>query len=349
MNCSFDTIVAGAGLAGACSALALSGTGDVLLTDPGGPAAGASGIGPGLANPLMARKGTPAWRADEAVTAVRDLAERVGCPLSGREVVRPAIGKRQARYFRRTAEDHPALATWVEPDEAADRWPWLGMEFGVLLARGGGACAMPDFVEAVVGRALAEGCTVRRDRVTGWQDDADGVDVRFAHGEMCRASRLLLCTGSDTPGLPGFRDQGLRLVKGQTVRIRRPAGLPPLPPISAKGYVVDEEDTLFIGSTYEHDFDHVEPTPGAGERLARRASRVIPALAGAEIVGRYAAVRAAPPGRRMPILGPVGPHGRVWVFTGLGSRGLLLAPLLSAEIPRYFLNPDTIPSDLTLP
>lgn len=349
MNCSFDTIVAGAGLAGACSALALCETGDVMLVDPDGPAGGASGIGPGLANPVMARKGMPVWRAEEALAAVRGLAERVGAPLRGDVVLRPSLGKRQGRYFRKTAREHPDLAEWIAPDEASERWPWLGVRLGVLLCPGGGACAIPEFVRSIVDLARRKGCTFRESRVSAWNADPTGVDVTFADGYVCRTERLLLCTGSDTAVLPGLPEQGIRRVKGQTVRIRRPPGLPSLPPISAKGYVVDEGDTLFIGSTYEHEFDDDAPTAGTGKRLVKEAAHVIPALAEAEIVGRYAAVRAEPPGRRMPILGPVGPHGRVWLFAGLGSRGLLLAPLLGAEIPGYFLNPDTIPSELTLP
>ncbi|NNF03329.1 MAG: FAD-binding oxidoreductase [Rhodothermales bacterium] len=366
MNCSFDTVVAGAGLAGACSALSLSEHGSVLLVDPGGPAAGASGIGPGLANPLMARKGTPAWRAVDALDAVRNLADRVGLPLTGRRVLRPATGKRQARYFRRTAEEHPALARWVDADAAADRWPWLGVRLGVLIARGGGACDIPAFVNNITDAAVDAGCTLRRDAVAGWREESDGVEVSFDGGAVCRAGRLLICTGADTPrlarsvgrhdpsraaesGYDAFPSLALTRIKGQAVRVRRPDALPPIPPVSARGYIVDAGDTLFIGSTYERRFDDEDPTPDAAERLVRRAAEVIPAISGAEIVDRVAAVRAAPPGRRMPILGPVGPHGRVWVFTGLGSRGLLLAPLLGAEIPRYFLNPGAIPAELTLP
>jgi glycine oxidase len=221
--------------------------------------------------------------------------------------------------------------------------------YGVLAADGGGSCDIPALVEGVVAAAIREGCEFRRAAAVGWRETSAGVEIDLSDGSRVDAERLLCCLGAGTPHLEQLPDLGLGLVKGQAARIRRPEGLPVLPPISAGEYIVDEGESLFVGSTYEHEFENAEPVPGVAERLVARAARIIPALAGACVIGRYAAVRAAPPDRRNPILGPIGPHGRNWVFTGLGSRGLMLAPLLGAEIPRYFHDPDTIPDEISLP
>jgi len=33
----------------------------------------------------------------------------------------------------------------------------------------------------------------------------------------------------------------------------------------------------------------------------------------------------------------------VWVFTGLGSKGLLMAPLLARDLARFFARPEALP------
>jgi glycine/D-amino acid oxidase-like deaminating enzyme len=54
------------------------------------------------------------------------------------------------------------------------------------------------------------------------------------------------------------------------------------------------------------------------------------------------------PGTRLPMVGPLPGYRRVWVFTGLGSKGLMTAPLLSARLPDFLRDPDQIPSDVAV-
>jgi len=44
-----------------------------------------------------------------------------------------------------------------------------------------------------------------------------------------------------------------------------------------------------------------------------------------------------------PLLGPLPDAERVWTFTGLGSRGLLSAPLLARHLLECLDAPETLP------
>jgi glycine/D-amino acid oxidase-like deaminating enzyme len=48
------------------------------------------------------------------------------------------------------------------------------------------------------------------------------------------------------------------------------------------------------------------------------------------------------------MLGPLPGRTRLWVFTGLGSKGLLMAPMLARELTDWFQHPDTIPAEIAV-
>ena len=73
---------------------------------------------------------------------------------------------------------------------------------------------------------------------------------------------------------------------------------------------------------------------------------MVPALAGAPLLDARAGVRVTVPGDRMPLLGPLPGRKRIWILTGLGSKGLMMAPLLARTLPHYLTNPSTIPVDV---
>ena len=92
MNTNFDTIIAGAGLAGASAAMALAKSGQrVCILDRSEFASGASGSGLALVSPMMSRKGRPVWK-------VREALDRLGRTDTG--LLRPASSLDQATYLR---------------------------------------------------------------------------------------------------------------------------------------------------------------------------------------------------------------------------------------------------------
>ncbi|MEQ9104099.1 MAG: FAD-binding oxidoreductase [Rhodothermales bacterium] len=373
MNCSFDTLVVGAGLAGACAAAELARHERVLLVDASHPAAGASGVGAGLASPLMGLRSRPPWRVREALPALDRLIDAADFrPHVRSGLLRSAMTPQQAEDCRKSAEEFPDMARWhAEPltGETTDPtdtkgWSFVRAPFGLLDIYGGMTLSIPEFVDAVVRLAVRRGAVTRFPaRLRRWHASAGAdacVTAHFADGAPVVARRMLLALGGGMlPPWCGELMRGqlprlhLHAVKGQSVRVARPAGLPPatdaaamLPSLSGAGYIVDEGDTFFVGSTYEHTFSHMEPDVDMGDALLDRAITMMPSLAGSPVVERLAGCRATVPGIRLPMVGPLPGTPGVHVFTGLGSKGLILAPLLAEEIPHYFRHPEAIPEEI---
>ena len=139
-----------------------------------------------------------------------------------------------------------------------------------------------------------------------------GPEVETAGGRF-PAAQVVLAAGWQGWALlpPPLRGSG---VKGQAALLR--ATPDDLPLVTHDGlYVVPHGDgTVAIGSTSERTWT----TPGpdrALEHLILRARDLIPALADAPVIERWAGVRPKPPGRE-PVAGPVPGLNGVWVAGG---------------------------------
>ncbi len=346
------TLIVGAGLAGACAALHLAGHGPVTVLDTRAPGEGTSGAAAGLVNPFMGQKARPAWRFEEALSALHaalDSASVAGL-FRPTGVLRPARDARQAEAFRERAAEHPAHATWLPAEAADELHPEVQAPHGALWIPNGGAIDLPAMIRALL---AASGAEVRsRVRVATFEEENERAWVETETGERIGAARVLLAVGDGFRHVPELAALPLHRVKGQTVRVTRPGGFTDLPSLSGLGYVVPGGDSLLVGSTYEHAFDHTRPTAEATADLLARAARMVPALAEAQVLEARAGVRVTAPTthspQRLPLIGPLPGRRRVWAFLGLGSKGLLTAPLLARDLSSFLRDTAAIPPAVRL-
>ena len=330
-----EVVVAGAGLAGAAVALALSATRDVLVLDDGVP--GASGAAAGIVNPFMGRAARPAWRHRDALDALDALLDAADAERLIRRtgVLRPARDDRQRGVFEDRAAQHDGL-DWLAPGAAADRFPDVVAPEGAMWVREGASVDLPGLARAALAIAERQGARLLSQRLTGWR--RDGADlVAETDGPSVRCRHLVLALGDGAHRLTALDALPLHRVKGQTLWLARPSSLAPdHPAVAGHGYVVPTADHVLVGATYEHDVTSTAPDPRRDAGLRQRAAALVPALAEADVLDRRAGVRITVPARvsprRLPLAGPLPGHGGVWILTGLGSKGLLMAPLLARAL-----------------
>ena len=342
---ALPVVVVGAGLGGACAALALGRTRPVVVLDAVGPAAGASGAAAGLVNAFTGRRARRAWRADEARAALDRLGDEAGVPVLASGVLRPASDPKQAAAFGRAAEAWPDEAVWVDAGASAERWPGACAPHGALWIPGGGHVSVPDLVRGALAASGRFGTETRWGvRLVGWRVDPEGLVAITDQGEI-RASALVLCPGADL--LPSLDRFAFGRVRGQTITLgaRLPAGFPA---VAAGTYIVPTNAGVVVGATYEHTFSGLAVDAAASVALRERAARLVPELAEAPVVSARVGVRLTVPAsvspERLPRVGEVAPG--VWLFAGFGSRGLLTAPLLAESLPDWLLDPPSVPAEL---
>ena len=166
-----------------------------------------------------------------------------------------------------------------------------------------------------------------------------------------RYDRVIFAGGLGVKKFPPLSDLPLTAVKGQSLLLKWPTNIPPLPfSLFSDGYVVmgKEGKTCIAGATFEREFKDDKPnTEVAYGLIKEKLLPFFPALNKAEILDCYAGIRAMPPTERaFPYLGKV--QEKYWFVTGLGSKGLLFHGYLGDILAQAILadNPSLIPPEL---
>jgi len=137
-------------------------------------------------------------------------------------------------------------------------------------------------------------------------------------------------------------------VKGQAALLRHDAGA--VPQIFAEGiHVIPHDDgTVAVGSTTERAFDRATTTDAQLDALVDTVRGLVPALADAPVVARWAGVR--PRARsRAPILGPIPGQPGHFVANGGFKIGFGMAPKVAEVMADLVLEGrDTIPDAFRL-
>ncbi len=135
-------------------------------------------------------------------------------------------------------------------------------------------------------------------------------------------------------------------VKGQSVLLEFDAG-PDAPQVFCKGihFVAHDNGTLGIGSTSERYFDDPQATDGQLDDLLRRAVEIMPQLAGARVLARWAGVRPRAI-TRAPLLGPWPGRAGHFIANGGFKIGFGMAPKVAEVMAGLVLEgADTIPPE----
>jgi len=241
---------------------------------------------------------------DEAEALDRELALRARFGLRA-ERLRPS----QARRIEPALAPTVRLALDVPDDHAVD----------------------PRLVVAALARAAERAGAVLRPR-------AEVVEVRPGEGVVLRggervaAERIVVAAGPWSGELAGIPDDArvpVRPVKGQSVRLRDPAGAGLVERVVRwdGGYLVPRSDGRYVlGATMEERGFDTAMTAGGVHDLLRDASELVPGVLELEVEELIAGLRPGTPDNA-PIVGsgPAAPE-LVWA-TGHYRNGALLTPV----------------------
>jgi glycine oxidase len=230
-------------------------------------------------------------------------------------------------------------ATRVRPSQARELEPALAPTIRLALELPDDHSVDPRLVLAALRSAcLAEGVELRERSsaaavLTGAGGAIGGVELHG--GERVPAPAVVIAAGTWSNELGGLPAEGripVRPVKGQTLRLRDPAG-PGLLRRAVRfeeGYLVPRADGRYVlgGTMEERGFDQA-PTAGAAYELLRDCHDLVPGVSELEIEELCVGLRPGTPDN-LPAIGAGTIEGLIWA-TGHFRNGILLAPL-TAEL-----------------
>lgn len=329
--------VIGGGIAGAALARAAraEGLAVTVIDDPDGMAA--SGNPAGLVTPALDAGGGP-----RAALYAQAFARAVQLY----EALPDAVVARQVLQLPQTERDPARFATVA----SQDLFEPGTMAIGAAPETGGPALAMRAalVVEPPAIVAAWSGQVVRRRVARLEREGAEhGGGWRLLDGGgqlIVRADRVALAAGAASAALAP--ELAPRPVRGQASWTDGVSTLP----VAFGGYAIPTRAGLLFGATHDRDDAAVDVRAEDHARNLATLAKGLPALA-KQLAGRAfegrAAVRATT-SDRLPLAG-VRPDG-VLVLTGLGSRGLCLAPLLAEHLVAKALDlPSPLPRQLSQP
>jgi glycine/D-amino acid oxidase-like deaminating enzyme len=353
----FDFFVLGAGLAGlSISGKLLQKGASVCLIDTGDIASGASGTPLGLVNPATGRFGTKTWRAEECYSGISSDLEKVQeqTPVKFYKktgILRPSQDKKMASRMKDNTQqqDWPeGWCTWLNKDEIRSINPELNCVDGGMW--------LPKGLTVDSGLYLKSKADLLKDKglkvCTNMQYEIETSQSSFTistQNEVLQAKWIIYATGDKTGELEPWRFLPFNLIKGQLAIFDTPKAGDFDYSISALGYIASISKTRFIaGSTYEHDFDHGKPDDEGAEYLIKRLNKVYPALfEEATLVDQWAGVRASSPNRK-PFLGSHPENEDIFVFAGLGSKGLMYSDYLGSLLADYITDEIKLPKEISI-
>jgi glycine oxidase len=353
-----DVVIAGGGVIGTAIAWRAAAAGlDVVLVDPAcGDAA--SLVAAGMLAPVSeALFGEGALLRINLLAVGRfgsfadELEEATGHQVGVRREGTMAIAYDPGDYaalMRLTAFRRSAGLEATELDSRACRKlePFLTPDVhgGVLFA-GDWSVDNRRYVAALREAAAMTRVRVVPDRVTGvLVHDGRASGVRLADGGDIGSGAVVVAAGSWSGAIAGLPDPlraAVRPVKGQLLRLRHPAGMPPVISHTIRAtvrgadvYLVPRADgEVIVGATSEERGPDRTVTAGAVHDLLHDAMSVLPVTSELILAETCAGLRPGTPDNG-PIVGGAGVEGLL-LATGHYRNGILMSPVTADAIVAF--------------
>ena len=349
MTTAQDVVIVGGGPVGAACARELARAGRrVLVLEPGGDTGQGWRAAAGMLAPqIEAGQDDPLLELGLAAREhygplAEELLERTGIAIGlwQEGIAAVASDEAEATVLRsRVAwqRQQGFLSDWLDAEEVAARWPWLGPTEGALWAPHEGALEPARLVEALLADATAAGARVVTDRAVTLESRGDRVSGVAGERDRYAAADVILAAGawsSLVEGLP--RPLSVAPVRGQMAALPWPAGMRRAIIYGHDCYLVGRGDEAILGSTMEYVGYRSEVTSAGLGKIFSAATALCPSLNRAEVRRTWSGLRPMTPDG-LPIIGEEPRLQGLWYATGHGRNGILLAGLTGLLLRQLLL------------
>lgn len=336
-----DFLIIGQGIAGSVLGRMLEKEGSSFLVVDGKQTPSASRVAAGVWNPIAVKRFSKTWMADKTIPAAKAY-------FSGEEDFfhsRFFFENQLLKLLSNKAEHAQMTRRWeemlpfVEQDDSLEAAPGVEAPNGILRVKTAGYVDVPGFLDHIR---------------TYWLKQGKFTEAHFKHSELLKADghwlwkdqpfrNVVFCEGISGLQNPWMKHMNLENTKGQVLEVRIP-GLETPHILNKHIFVLPQGNSIFrIGATNEWVFDDLQPTEAGKKELMEKLEKILPGKT-VEILRQDAGGRPTTTDRR-PLMGALSEPG-LFVFNGLGSRGVLLVPYLAACMCRYLLgDEEAIPEE----
>jgi glycine oxidase len=325
-------LIIGSGLAGTCLAHCFLAKGiRFKIIDKG--VNQSTRVAGGIINPLVFRRMTLSWRADEFMPATdafyRKLGEQFKRTFQHPIAIRRLFASEQEAGYWLKKQHLPHYSDFMTTQTEADQsFPLPQNTFGTGLVKGASHIDAASYYQVHRDWFSEQGLLE-----TGELDYTD-IDPETATYKGERYDYIVFCEGKDGKTNPWFGHLPLQQTKGEILTIHAPA-ISQNELLNRKCFLLPVGNGNFrAGSNYDWDVNNVIPTEAARALIEENIASVT--NESYEVVDHVAGVRPTTPDRR-PLFGKHAGFPKLVIANGLGAKGYMLAPLLMQELTDYLL------------
>jgi glycine oxidase len=326
-------LIVGGGIAGMSIALNLLNRGiSITVIDQGENKS--TSVATGLINPIVFRRTTKSWRADDFIPYqekfYRELEIKTSSQFFNPLVIRRIFSSEQERN------------DWGKKQERTDYQHYLNKistkdnEYNLVPCPFGSArvknCFWVDSLKFMVaGKQLIEQHGTWKTEPFN-QSFFNATDKKYKENSY---SHVIFCEGYEVKNNPLFNTLAISPTKGQVLTIKSKL-IPEDESLNRKCFVLPLGENQFkIGSTYEWDAQDSSITEEGKNLILENLSVLLDDKP--QIIGQEAGIRPTTIDRR-PFMGEHSKYKGNFVFNGLGTKGYMIAPLLANELTAFLLD-----------
>jgi len=296
---------------------------NITVFDSLGIGGGASGVSAGLLHPYTGVKAKKDKRGASGVQStirlLNEASETLGMAVFKENgLLRLARNPEQEKHFQECARLNDEVH-WLETKECQGLVPGISELPGIFIEKA--ISVYPElYMEGLWKACQSKGAIFNKKSISSLSEVGD-YDL------------IICCLGGGYSKISELANLPLSQLKGQILELPWPDKIP-LPKISMSSevYLVMSKDnkSCFVGSTFERNFSTISPDIDvASATILPKLHAMIPAFKGTKPIDCRAGIRITAPNRE-PFFKKI--SDKVFVFTGLGSKGLLHHSVVAKEL-----------------
>jgi glycine/D-amino acid oxidase-like deaminating enzyme len=339
-----EILIVGQGLAGTTLALQLYRSGIPFLVVDNPSISRSSRVAAGLFNPVVFKRMNLGWRTHDCLKEaisfyrfVEQLTESSFCHANGMHRIHGSADERKLwdeRLLELGWEHH------IEDTLPAENHPWLNQPFDGARVKSAGYINTLEYLHSVGNWLKNQHLLIE----ATFQYEALRTSEPMLQWQDHQFNKVVFCEGFKLAENPWFPESYLNPAKGEVLIIEAPDL--PQEVINGKVYCVPLGNSRFkVGSTYAWNQSNPLPTEEKKQELIQTLQKML--CVPFEVIDHDAGIRPTVIDRR-PIFGASTLHSNIFAFNGLGTKGVVLAPLLTKEIAQFFLDGTPIPEDYSI-
>ncbi|QHI36946.1 tRNA 5-methylaminomethyl-2-thiouridine biosynthesis bifunctional protein MnmC [Kordia antarctica] len=339
-----DYIIVGLGLAGIafCEELEADGKTFIVYEDNSQQSSTVAG---GLYNPVILKRFTLTWNADEqlaiALPFYNALEQKLGVKFDEKLAVmrRFTAVEEQNMWFE--ASDKPKLSKYLDTKLVVNTNKSLNAPFSLGRVKKTGRINTKKLLKAYREYLESEN-VLRKERFQYIDLIMDENSVRY---QNIKAKKIIFCEGFGVNLNPYFSYLPLKGSKGELLMIKAPNLNLDYVSKSSVFLIPQGNDIYSVGATYDWKDKTHAITEEAKAELVEKLSKLI--NCDYEIIDQVAGIRPTVVDRR-PLVGIHPNHSQIAILNGLGTRGVMIGPTVAKQLYNHLTHQAALPTEIDI-